>query len=187
MTSSLTHADHDPRGSRKASSNRCKSDRPGPDRPARGRAQAPADTRAGAGRQGSPRGRALGQGDRPAARQRQAGLPARRSTGPWECSRRSRFSAKAQTWSRCAYRSGTACAPAAGGWPTAPPESERPSPWTAWPLPRPTLEPGRHRSRCPCTGHGGRSTCQVPGPSLPRRSRTTTGWPAGPISGSGWC
>ena len=43
--------------------------------------------------------------------------------------------------SRCAYRLGTACAPAAGRRPTASPGSKRPSPGTAWPLPRPRSKP----------------------------------------------
>ena len=39
--------------------------------------------------------------------------------------------------SRCAYRSGTACAPAAGGKPMVLPGSKRSSPPTTWPLPPP--------------------------------------------------
>jgi hypothetical protein len=49
------------------------------------------------------------------------------------------------------------------------------------------VKPGRHRSRCPCTARWRHSTRQGTARGRPRRSRRTTGWPAGQISGSGWC
>ena len=57
------------------------------------RTQAPADTRAGAGRQGSPRGRAVGEERSASSSATASRSHARRSTGPWECSRRSRSGA----------------------------------------------------------------------------------------------
>jgi hypothetical protein len=76
MTSSLTQADHDPRGSRTAFSNRCKSDRLGPIGPPEGgrkhrltprQVQAAKDLRA-AGRSVKEIGQLLGNG-KPVSRQ----------------------------------------------------------------------------------------------------------------------